>query len=188
MSDQPTTIDRILERSILWLIPKRVTPNQVTVLRFATTPIVLYLVLTGQYRWGLLAFLLVAATDVIDGALARTRSQVTEWGKLYDPLADKFLIGGMVFGVVVRELDLLLGLSIITVEATIIALAWYGRAHGQVVQANRWGKLKMGLEVIGVTLLLLGLAFGVPEVLPISKLSFVLAIIFALVSLITYGI
>ncbi|MBI4433304.1 CDP-alcohol phosphatidyltransferase family protein [Candidatus Uhrbacteria bacterium] len=188
MSDQPTVIDRFLARTLLRCIPYRITPNQVTMVRFFTTPIVLYLLLVEEYHWGLLAFLLVALTDAIDGALARTRNQITDWGKLYDPLADKLLIGSVVFAVVVRELDVLLGLSIITIEVVIIGLAWYGRAHGRVVQANAWGKVKMWLEVIGVALLLLGLAFGVPEVFPISQASFVLAIIFALVSLVTYGI
>jgi CDP-diacylglycerol--glycerol-3-phosphate 3-phosphatidyltransferase len=188
MSDQPTIIDRMLARTILRLIPARVTPNEVTVVRFATTPIVLYLLLIGAYGWGLLAFLLVAATDVIDGALARTRNQVTDWGRMYDPLADKLLIGSVVFAVVVRELDAVIGFSVITVEAAIIALAWYGYVRGRKVQANRWGKAKMGLEVIGVTVLLLALAFGVPGALPISSASFVLAILFALVSMVTYGI
>ncbi|MFH1098942.1 MAG: CDP-alcohol phosphatidyltransferase family protein [Candidatus Uhrbacteria bacterium] len=188
MNDQPTIIDRFLARTLLRLIPQRVTPNQVTVFRFATTPVVLYLLLIGEYGWGLLAFLIVAATDVVDGALARTRGQVTDWGKLYDPFADKLLIGSVVFAVVVRELDAVIGLSVVAVEAVIIGLAWYGRTHGRVVQANRWGKAKMALEVAGVTFLLLGLAFGIPEVIPISKASFILAILFALVSLVTYGI
>lgn len=188
MSDQPTIIDRALARTILYAFPHRVTPNQVTMFRFIATPVVLYLLLVGRYGWGLLAFLLVALTDAIDGALARTRNQVTDWGRLYDPLADKLLIGSVVFGVVVRELDPVIGLSIITVEAAIIGFAWYGRSHGRIVQANRWGKIKMNLEVLGVTLLLLALAFGIPGVLPISKASFVLAILFALVSLVTYGI
>ena len=188
MSDQPTIIDRALARTILRAFPRRITPNQVTTFRFAATPVVLYLLLVGQYGWGLLAFLLVACSDAIDGALARTRGQITEWGRMYDPLADKLLIGSVVFGVVVRELDLVIGLSVIAVESAIIGLAWYGRAHGRIVQANAWGKIKMNLEVIGVTLLLLALAFGIPGVIPISKASFVLAILFALVSLVTYGI
>lgn len=188
MSDQPTIIDRFLQRIILWAIPRRVIPNQVTMFRFFATPLVLYLLLVGKYGWGLLAFLIAAFSDAIDGALARTRSQITEWGKLYDPLADKLLIGSVVFAVVVRELDLVIGLSVITVEAAIIGLAWYGRSRGRVIQANAWGKIKMILEVIGVVLLLLALAFGIPEVIPISKASFVLAILFALVSFVTYGI
>ncbi|MDO8598498.1 MAG: CDP-alcohol phosphatidyltransferase family protein [bacterium] len=188
MSDQPTIIDRLLARTVLRAFPNRVTPNQVTMFRFFATPIVLYFLLVGFYTWGLFAFLFVAFSDAIDGALARTRNQITEWGKLYDPLADKLLIGSVVFGVVVRELDLAIGLSIITVETAIIGLAWYGRMHGRSMQANNWGKIKMNLEVLGVTLLLLALAFGIPGFIPISKASFVLAILFALVSLVTYGI
>ncbi len=188
MSDQPTRIDRFLARTILWAIPRRVTPNHVTVARFFATPIVLYLVLTGVYTWGLFAFLLVAFTDAIYGALARTRGQVTDWGRMYDPLADKLLIGSMVFGVVVRELDRTLGLSIITVELAIVMLAWYGRMRGRTVQANHWGKVKMAFEVAGVTILLLSLVFGLPQALPFSRATFVLALVFALVSFVTYGI
>lgn len=188
MSDQPTIIDRFLARTILWMIPRRITPNDVTIVRFFAMPIVLYLVITGEYRWGLLAFLIAALTDAIDGALARTRNRITDWGRMFDPLADKLLIGAMIFGVVVRELDLVIGLSIVTIEAAIIASALIGRMRGRVVQANNWGKMKMVLEVLGVSLLLLGLSFGIPQVLPISQASFVLAIIFALISLVTYGI
>lgn len=187
MNAQPI-IDRILAATVLRLLPRQVTPNQITVFRFATTPIVLYLILIGEYRWGLVAFVLVAFTDAMDGALARTTGRVTEWGKMYDPVADKLLIASMVLGVVVRELNLVLGLTIMVIEATILGLAWYGHSRGRSMQANRWGKIKMLLEVLGVSVLLLGLAFGIPGTLSVSQATFVLAILFALVSLITYGI
>ncbi|MDO8425180.1 MAG: CDP-alcohol phosphatidyltransferase family protein [bacterium] len=187
MNAQPF-FDRILAATVLRMIPRQVTPNHVTVFRFAATPIVLYCILIGQYQWGLLAFMIVSFSDAVDGALARTRNQVTEWGKLYDPLADKLLIASMVLGVVVRELNLVLGLTIVAIEAAILGLAWYGHSHGRSMQANRWGKMKMTLEVAGVSVLLLGLAFGIPETLAISQATFVVAILFALISLITYGI
>lgn len=180
--------DRIIEHTLLPLIPQRVTPNQVTIARFAMTPIVLYLVLIGKYGWAFFAFLIVALTDSVDGALARTRNQVTQWGTMYDPLADKLLIMSMVFGVVVRELDVVLGITIVVIEAIILGLGWYAYTHGHAITANRWGKLKMTLEVVGVSILLLGLAFGIPHTLPVSKATFVLAILFALVSLVTYSL
>ncbi|MDO8463523.1 MAG: CDP-alcohol phosphatidyltransferase family protein [bacterium] len=180
--------DRLLARTVLVFIPRQVTPNQVTVFRFAATPLVLYLILIGEYRWGLIAFAIVAFSDAVDGALARTRNQVTQWGAIYDPLADKLLIASMVLGVVVRELNPILGLTIVLIEAVILGLAWYGHSHGRSVHANRWGKLKMSFEVLGVTVLLLGLAFGIPATIPISQATFVVAILFALISLITYGI
>lgn len=180
--------DRLIERTILPLIPKRVTPNQVTAARFAMTPIVLYFILVGEYGWGLLAFLFVALTDSVDGALARTRNQITQWGTMYDPLADKLLIMSMVFGVVVRELDVVLGITIVVIETTILGLGWYAYSNGHPITANRWGKLKMSLEVIGVSILLLGLTFDVSQTVPVSKVTFILAAIFALVSLVTYSL
>ncbi|MFH1430053.1 MAG: CDP-alcohol phosphatidyltransferase family protein [Candidatus Uhrbacteria bacterium] len=187
MNFQPF-FDRIFAVTILPFIPKSVTPNQVTTFRFVMTPVVLFFVLRGDYRIGLVLFVLTAITDSVDGAMARTRNQVTEWGKAYDPLADKVLIMSMIFGVVVRELDAIIGFVIVAIEAIILGLAWYGRAHGRSLQANRWGKIKMVLEVVGVSLLLLGLAFGIPAIVPISSATFILAILFALVSLATYGV
>ena len=72
----------MLAWTILRAFPRRVTPNQVTMFRFIATPIVLYLLVVGYYGWGLAAFLIAACSDAIDGALARTRNQVTDWGKL----------------------------------------------------------------------------------------------------------
>lgn len=180
--------DRVLRATLLPLIPRRVKPNHVTVLRMLATPFVLLLLMRGEYGWGLLAFLLVALTDAIDGAMARTRNQITEWGKTYDPVADKLLIGSVVIVVVMRELDYLLGLAILGIEALFIVTAWWRLKKGGVVEANRWGKIKMILQVVGVTFLLIALVTGWPPLFPFSKATFLLAIIFALVSLVTYGI
>jgi CDP-diacylglycerol---glycerol-3-phosphate 3-phosphatidyltransferase len=188
MSDEPNGIDRFLDRTLLWMIPKQVTPNQVTWFRFIATPFVLFFLLIGWYGVGFITFLFVAFTDAIDGALARTRNMVTDWGRLYDPLADKFLISSVVFAVVVRELDPIIGITIVSIEAAILGMAAYGRMNGRAMQANKWGKLKMLLEVIGVCLLLLALTFGIPAFIPISTATFMFAILFALVSLVTYGI
>ena len=74
-------------------------PNLLTVLRIALVPLVGWLLLTDNganpaYRVGALAvFLLALATDRVDGELARRRGQVTNFGKIADPIADKALLG-----------------------------------------------------------------------------------------------
>jgi len=180
--------DKILAATILKLIPRFVTPNHITVFRFAATPIVVILMFYGRYEIGLWSFLFVAFTDMIDGALARTRDQITEWGKIYDPLADKVLIGAMVFIIVLRYIDIWTSMIIVSLEVVIIITAWYRMKKGIKVQANVWGKIKMGLQVIGVTILLLSIVFNWAALLPFASGTLYLAIAFAVVSLLTYGI
>ena len=74
--------------------------NLVTFGRIAVTPVFLWFLLT-TYKSGdpvnwilLLAFILIAASDGIDGAIARKQNIVTKLGKLLDPIADKILLGG----------------------------------------------------------------------------------------------
>ena len=143
--------DKILAVTVLKLLPAKVLPNHVTVFRFITTPIVAVLMLYEHYLIGLIAFLLVAFTDAIDGAMARTRNQITEWGKAYDPLADKILIGSMVFIIVLRYIDF-------------------------------W------TAMIIVVILLLAIVFNWQALLPLASGVLYLAIAFAIVSLLTYGI
>lgn len=180
--------DHVLDIVILWLIPKWIFPNHVTMFRFMATPIVLIFVLYESYLVGLILFLLVAFTDAIDGALARTRNQITVWGKIYDPLADKILIGCMVFAIVLRYIDLWTAFLIIILEIIIITVAWFRKRRGAEIQANVWGKIKMALQVLGVVILLLSIVFNWAALLPLASGVLYLAIAFAVVSLLTYGI
>jgi len=180
--------DKILAATILKLIPRTIKPNHVTVFRLITTPIVAILMFYGRYEIGLWSFLIVSFTDMLDGAMARTRDEITEWGKIYDPLADKILIGAMIFVIVLRYIDLWTSMIIILLELIIIIVAWYRVHKGIKVQANVWGKIKVGLQVAGVTILLLSIVFDWAALLPFASGTLYLAIAFAVVSLLTYGI
>lgn len=180
--------DKLLAATILKLIPRWVTPNHVTIFRFFATPIVAYMMYYGNYSLGLWAFLFVAFTDAIDGSMARTRDQITEWGKIYDPLADKILIGSMVFIIVLKYVDIWTSIMIVVIEVLIILVAWYRLYCGKTVQANIWGKIKMILQVAGVAILLISVVFGWADLLPFASGTLYLAIAFAIVSLLTYGI
>lgn len=180
--------DRWLAATVLKLIPKKVVPNYVTLFRFFATPVVAWLMFFGNYKVGLWAFIIVAFTDAIDGAMARTRNQITEWGKVYDPVADKILIGAMVFIILLRYIDAWTAYLIVFIEFIIILVAWYRLHKGHKVQANVWGKIKMIMQVVGVALLVLAVAFDWAAILPFANATIYLAIAFAIVSLLTYGI
>lgn len=180
--------DKFLAATFLRLIPKKITPNHITVIRFIATPFVAFLMIYEHYIIGLVAFLLVAFTDAIDGAMARTRDQVSEWGKVYDPLADKVLIGTMVFVVVLKYIDFWAAMIIIGLELIIITAAWLRKMEGGKVEANWWGKIKMMLQVAGVTILLFAAVFNWAALIPMASGILYLAIAFAVVSLLTHGI
>ena len=85
-------------------------PNALTVLRLAVVPVFAVLLLqddglddAGRY-WATLVFALAIITDRYDGMIARRTGQVTEFGKLADPIADKALTGTALIGLSVLEL------------------------------------------------------------------------------------
>src|SRR6185369_2656977 len=88
--------DHLLDRTLLRFIPESVRPNHVTILRILLTPVVFWVLWKQWYGLGTALFLLTGFTDMIDGSMARTRGQVTPWGKIWDPVADKILIGSVI--------------------------------------------------------------------------------------------
>src|SRR5262249_26019392 len=120
-----TFTDHILAKTILPLIPRSVTPNAVTWFRYITLPFVAYLLWSANYHWALILFAISAFSDAVDGSLARTRNQVTEWGKTFDPFADKLLIGIATFFLVTKYISPYLALTIVVIEAFLIGGAYY---------------------------------------------------------------
>ena len=67
-------------------------PNVLTMLRLALIPVFVVLFATGHEKLALLTFLVASFTDFLDGYLARKHNQITAFGKLMDPLADKVMV------------------------------------------------------------------------------------------------
>lgn len=180
--------DRLLRATVLRLIPSFVTPNVLTWLRFLLTPLVLYLLYVEDYAAGVPLFILTAFTDALDGSLARVRKQVTEWGSLYDPIADKFLIGSVLLIIVIRHMNPIFGIVIVALEVMIVIGGVIRKRRGHAVMANGVGKIKMLLQFLGVTFLLLAVWTNVALFIPFSMATLSLAIAFAVLSLLTYGL
>ena len=181
--------DQLIARAILRFLPALVTPNQITLFRILATPFVFLLVMYDHYRLGVISFVLVAFTDAIDGSLARTQNKITKFGMLFDPLADKLLIGAMVLLLVFENFDPWLGVALLGVEIAFIATAAIAKYKFKTVRAaNRWGKIKMLLQCIAVGLTMLALVFDVPFFLTLAAGLFGLAIGFAVVSLFAHGV
>ncbi len=179
--------DRILAATLLKLLPSWITPNELTLLRVFLTPFVIFFLAIPAYNIGLPLFLFAALTDALDGALARTTHRITPWGMIFDPVADKFLIISSVLLLIFRHLNAWLAVALITVELLIVVAALIWRRQGLTIQSNIWGKIKMLLQVFGITCILLIIWFGWPlqQVATISLLS---SVVFACISLLRYGL
>ena len=135
-------------------------------------------------------FVFASFTDALDGAMARTRNEITGLGKVFDPLADKLLICSVVYILVLKYLGAFTAFIIIVIEIVIILVALIKRGYNSNcrLQANSLGKIKMILQVFGVVILLLSVVFNLEQLLPVSKSTFYLAIVFGILSLFTYSI
>lgn len=146
-------------------------PNALTMGRLFLVPIFLIVAWAGFERgdqawqaWSALIFLVAAVTDLIDGELARRTDQVTTFGKIADPLADKALTGSAL--VLLSWFELLpwwvTGVIIVR-EVAVTVLRFWVIKHG-VIAASRGGKLKTALQILAITLYLLPLASGASAV------------------------
>ncbi|MFA6522268.1 MAG: CDP-alcohol phosphatidyltransferase family protein [Patescibacteria group bacterium] len=184
---KPFPHDKYLYWFIQW-IPRWVEPNHITLLRLILTPFVIIFLLYENYDVGVPLFIFTALTDAVDGTLARMRKQVTPWGIFYDPVADKILIGSVVLLVVIQHINFYIAIGMVAVELMLIIGGWYRRRKTHIESANIWGKIKMILEVIGVLCLLIALWSGVDLFVQISNGTLIVALLFAIVSLLTYSL
>ncbi len=185
--EELTIFDRFFKRTVLKIVPRFVTPNHLTVFRYLTVPFILFFLFGGYYLYALILFFVSVSSDALDGAVARTRGMVTDWGKIHDPLADKLLIGSVGAFLVTKHIDIAVILVIIIIEAVIIGAALYRKKkHDKVVYALLPGKIKMGLQSLALMLLLIYSVYHFSPLLLFAEASLYAAIFFALVSLFIY--
>ena len=180
-------VDWLLDKSLLKLFPSAITPNLITTGRFLLVPIVFGLLFVGRYDWGLILFTLAAFSDVLDGALARTRGAVSDWGKLFDPLADKLLIGSAALVLITRLVNWWLAGALVVIELLLIFTAYFKlQKRGVTAQANWSGKIKMFCQSIGLITLLLYLLTPFAWLLLLAKIILYFALGFGIISLVVY--
>lgn len=109
----------------------------------------------GTY-FALGVFLLASATDKLDGYIARKYNQITNLGKLLDPLADKLLISvALIMMVQSGMVATWIAVTIIAREFVITGLRMVASEQGIALSADSLGKLKMVLQVIAIAAVLL---------------------------------
>lgn len=138
-------------------------PNALTTLRLLLVPVFAWLLLaehgtSPSHRvWATVVFVVASLTDFVDGWLARRNNQVTTFGKVADPIADKALTGTALLGLSwLGELPWWVAIVIIGRELAVTLLRFWV-IHDGVIAASRGGKLKTVAQMIAISLYLLPL-------------------------------
>lgn len=156
-------------------------PNYLTLARIVLVPLLVVILLTplaenwfgiSSYALAIAIFLAASLTDILDGHLARRRNQVSNLGKLLDPIADKLLISAALIVLVEKHLApawvvvIILGREFIITGLRSIAVT-----EGIVIQAQTSGKIKMWAQCVAIVALLVAGATGN---VPVSNFGLIL--------------
>lgn len=146
-------------------------PNQITTGRLLLSVVFLWLLSQFDFArrdeqqwildWAFWIFIVCAVGDIIDGYLARRNNQITAFGRVFDPFADKILVcGGFILllgdGFVDATGNYVTGLAawmvviIVGRELLISGLRGFSEASGKPYAANWWGKIKMVIQSVTV--------------------------------------
>ena len=140
--------------------------NKLTIFRIILVPIMViipYLNLQGSfyglpytYFWMLLIFIVASITDKLDGYIARSRNQVTTFGKFLDPLADKILVlTAMVLLVELGKIPAWIPVIVLAREFLVSGYRLIAvEKGGKVIAASIWGKLKTVTQMIAIILVM----------------------------------
>lgn len=173
-------------------------PNLLTLIRIFLVPLLVAALVQQHFRlyWGntllvandffaIIVFLAAAATDLLDGYLARRWKQVTTVGTLLDPIADKLLISAALISLVeIRLLPAWLVILIISREFAVSGLRSIAAAEGFTIGAGELGKSKMLFQVAAVTVVMLSIRW--PELRAYALGAMWAVVIFSLASAVDY--
>ena len=133
-------------------------PNLITLARIALIPFVLVWIDNFSRTLSALAaliFVIAAATDALDGYLARRLGLVTVLGKFLDPLADKLIVHATLIMLVANgRAPAWLVIILVSRDLAITGLRAIASQQGLVIAAGRGGKTKTALQLVGITFLL----------------------------------
>ena len=170
-------------------------PNLLTLLRIFFVPL-LVAALLGDSQWlgrvlvsretlALAIFLAAAATDLLDGTLARRWGQITTVGTLLDPIADKLLISAALVSLVdIHRLPAWMVILIIGREFAVSGLRSIAASAGYTIEASELGKSKMAAQVVAIALVIGGIRW--PMLAEYGMLAMWTVVLFALVSAADY--
>lgn len=165
--------------------------NKLTIIRIFLVPIFLMFIAVQGIPYGKLiataVFVIAALTDKLDGYIARSRNQITRFGKFMDPLADKLLVTAALVSLV--EFQIIpswVAMVIIAREFAVTGLRSIAAAEGVVIAASWWGKIKTVIQIIAIIFALINLNYANVYFTTATKVVMMVAVIVTLLSGIDY--
>ncbi|NOZ84270.1 MAG: CDP-diacylglycerol--glycerol-3-phosphate 3-phosphatidyltransferase [Epsilonproteobacteria bacterium] len=158
-------------------------PNILTLLRIALIPVAVIFIYQDKqsfFTLTIIVLILAVFTDILDGQIARRTNQVTNIGKLLDPVADKLMVVSVM--IAMTDINMIAGwIVIIVVARELLATGIRAIAadSGVVISANWWGKFKTGFQFAALIILLMGKR-------ELGTLVLYIAVILAVFSVIIY--
>ncbi len=132
-------------------------PNILTIFRIVLIPFYILFFYQRSFDASIIAaviFSIASLTDFLDGYLARMRSEVTQFGKFLDPIADKLLIlSALILLVGIGRVPAWLAIVIIGRELTMTGFRAIAASEGIVIAAETTGKIKMFFQTVSVIIL-----------------------------------
>ena len=129
--------------------------NKLTMIRIFLVPVFLIFITVKDIPYGSIIatviFIIASLTDQLDGHIARSRNQITNFGKFMDPLADKLLVTAALVSLV--ELKLVAGWAVVIIlarEFAVSGLRTLAASDGIVIAASWWGKIKTVTQMIAI--------------------------------------
>jgi CDP-diacylglycerol--glycerol-3-phosphate 3-phosphatidyltransferase len=166
-------------------------PNRLTLLRMAAVPLVVYFLSWRTLNGDIIAcvvFSLAAITDWLDGYVARAYKAVTIYGKLMDPLADKFLVVSTL--IMLQHLGRIhpyMVMVLICREMGITSLRALASAEGVIIAAGSGGKWKAALQMVAIPFLIIKITlFGFVDCDLIGTVLIYISLALSLSSALTY--
>lgn len=140
-------------------------PNQLTLARLVLTGffVACFYLPTNSYSIAVIIFGVASFTDYLDGSIARARNLVTNFGKLFDPLADKILIAAaFILLSVDKVIPPWITIAILAREFFVTGIRQIAASQGAVLAAEKLGKHKMVWQIITVLYFMLSAASHEP--------------------------
>jgi CDP-diacylglycerol--glycerol-3-phosphate 3-phosphatidyltransferase len=170
---------------------KMTTANKLTILRILMIPVFMYFVYKGSDSARVIAmiiFIVASFTDTLDGYIARKYNQVTNFGKIFDPIADKVLVLAAL--IPLAELGLIPGWAVIILLAREFIVGGFrnvvAAVGGKVIAASIIGKLKTISQIVLICVLLVRDIWFASISFPFEYIFIVLAILLSLWSMADY--
>lgn len=157
--------------------------NKITLFRVVLIPIFMFFLLSnisnGQYIAAAI-FIIASLTDTLDGYIARSKNQVTNFGKFMDPLADKLLVSAALISLVeLKRVPAWMVVVIIAREFAITGLRVIAASEGVTIAASSLGKIKTITQLVAVIAILFNIH-------PFDTIMLYIAVFFTILSGIDY--